>query len=381
MRRGTTGEDCSADRGTASRSPFRSMRMETFSEYSAWLLPVGLTAVGLIVGILVERFLLGRLRRVARDTPWEWDDFVVDSLGHAPTLLLTAAGAYAGLLVSDFPLARQTLTVAMPALLIFAATVVAAKLVGGLVRYSTSRPGSALPGSALFTNIAKVLVYTVGVVIILQTLDIPITPLITGLGIGGIAVALALQPTLSNVFAGIQVLAARQLSVGDYIRLDTGEEGYVVDIKWRTTTIEGLFDDHEIVVPNSKLADAIVTNYHLPRKVLWLDCDVGVGYESDLEEVERVSLEVAAEVTRQFSGNVRGLEPALRFHTFGDSSVDFTVRIPVEEFSRQFRVRHEYVKRLHARYRDAGINIPFPIRTVNLPESLRPGGEGRDTGF
>jgi small-conductance mechanosensitive channel len=351
--------------------------MEFFAEYSAWFLPIGLTAAGFVVGLVLERLLLGRLRRAARKTAWEWDDFVVESLGHSPTLLFTAAGAYAGLLVADLPLARQTLNRTMPVLLILAGTVVAARLVGGLVRYVTSRPGSALPASSLFTNLARVLVYLIGVVIILQSLDIPITPLVTTLGIGGLAVALALQPSLSIVFAGFQVPAARQVSPGDYIRLDSGEEGYVLDIKWRNTTIQGLFDDHEIVVPNSKLADAIVTNYYLPRKVLWLRCDVGVGYESDLEKVEAVSLEVAHDVVRQFSGNVRGLEPALRFHTFGDSSVNFTIRIPVEEFSGQFRVRHEYVKQLHARYREEGINIPFPIRTLQLPETLRfsPGGQ------
>ena len=351
--------------------------MEFFSEYAAWFLPVGITAAGFLIGLIVEHFLLGRLRHAASETAWEWDDFVVKSLGHTPTLLFTAAGAYVGLLVADYALARETLNRTMLVLLILAGTAVAARLLGALVSYSTSRPGSTLPASSLLTNLARVFVYLIGLVIILQSLDIPITPLITTLGIGGLAVALALQPTLSNVFAGFQMLAARQVSAGDYIRLDSGEEGYVLDIKWRNTTIQGLFNDHEIVVPNSKLADAIVTNYHLPRRVLWLRCEVGVGYESDLEKVEAVSLEVAHDVIRQFSGNVRGLEPALRFHTFGDSSVDFTIRIPVEEFSRQFRVRHEYVKHLHARYRDEGINIPFPIRTLQLQEKLpfNPGGQ------
>jgi small-conductance mechanosensitive channel len=344
--------------------------MEFFSEYSAWFLPIGITAAGFLIGLTVQHLLVGRLRHAASETAWEWDDFAVKSLGHAPTLLFTAAGAYVGLRVADYALVLETLNHTMLVLLILAGTAVAARLVGGLVSYSTSRPGSSLPASSLLTNLARAFVYLIGVVIILQSLNIPITPLVTTLGIGGLAVALALQPTLSNVFAGFQMLAAGQVSAGDYIRLDSGEEGYVLDIKWRNTTIQGLFDDHEIVVPNSKLADAIVTNYYLPRKVLWLRCDVGVGYESDLEKVEAVSLEVAHDVVRRFSGNVRGLEPALRFHTFGDSSVDFTVRMPVEEFSGQFRVRHEYVKQLHARYRDEGINIPFPIRTLVLPQAL-----------
>ncbi len=162
--------------------------MEFFAEYSAWFLPIGITAAGFVVGLVVERLLLGRLRRAARETAWEWDDFVVGSLGHAPTLLFTAAGAYVGLLVADYAMA-ETLNRIMAVLLIVAGTAVAARLVGGLVRYSTSRPGSTLPSSSLLTNLAKVLVYLVGVVIILQNLDIPITPLVTGLGIGGLAVA------------------------------------------------------------------------------------------------------------------------------------------------------------------------------------------------
>ncbi len=344
--------------------------MQLFSEYSSWFLPVGITVTGFVIGLAVERFLLGRLRRAARNTTREWDDFVLASLGHAPTLLLTAAGAYVGLLVADYDL-TDALNRAMLVLLILAGTTVASRLAGGLARRAMRRPGSAFPASSLFTALAKVLVYLVGATMILQSLGIAITPLVTTLGIGGLAVAFALQPTLSNFFAGVQVLAARQVSTGDYIRLDSGEEGHVHDIKWRNTTLMGRLDDHEIVVPNSKLADAIVTNYHLPRRIMWMRCEVGVGYESDLERVEDVSLDVARDVTREFSGNVRGLEPALRFHTFGDSSVDFVVRIPVEEFIQQFRVRHEFVKRLHARYREEGINIPFPIRTVHLPEALR----------
>jgi small-conductance mechanosensitive channel len=189
--------------------------MEFFSEYSVWFLPIGITAAGFLIGLIVEHLLLGRLRRAASETAWEWDDFVVKSLGHAPTLLFTAAGAYVGLLVADYALARETLNRAMLVLLILAGTAVAARLVGALVSYSTSRPGSSLPSSSLLTNLARVFVYLIGIVIILQSLEIPITPLITTLGIGGLAVALALQPTLSNVFAGFQMLAAGQVSAGD----------------------------------------------------------------------------------------------------------------------------------------------------------------------
>ncbi|MDT8435982.1 MAG: mechanosensitive ion channel family protein, partial [Gemmatimonadota bacterium] len=286
-------------------------------------------------------------------------------LGHAPLLLLTALGAWAaaGLALPD-DVSRRWLDAALTALIVIAVTTVAARAAATGVRRWVRRSSSTLPAGSLMANLVRFVVWLLGGLVLLQSLGIEITPIITGLGIGGLAVALALQPTLANLFSGFQILASRQVGAGDYIRLESGEEGYVTEVRWRNTAIEGLFDDHEVVVPNSKLADSIVTNYHLPRRVIWTRCDVGVHYDSDLEEVERVTLAAAREIVSEASGQVDGLEPVLRFHTFGDSSIDLTVRIPVEEFALQFPVRHEFVKRLHRRYREHGITIPYPIRTV-----------------
>jgi hypothetical protein len=118
--------------------------MEFFSEYSAWFLPIGITAACFVMGLTVEHLLLGRLRRAARETAWEWDDFVVESLGHAPTLLLTAAGAYVGLLVADYALA-ETLNRTMLVLLILAGTAVAARLVGGWCATRRAVPAAPFP--------------------------------------------------------------------------------------------------------------------------------------------------------------------------------------------------------------------------------------------
>lgn len=339
---------------------------------SDWLLPAGLILSGALAGVLVERIVFRRLRELAKRTATRWDDILLRSLGHVPLILGTAAGIYAALLAADVgPAIRAAFEKTLAVTVIAAATLVAARMAGVMVDSLAERSAAGLPGSSLLSNIARLLVALLGLFVILQSLEIPITPLITGLGLGGLAVALALQPTLANLFSGFQIIAARQVAKGDYIRLDTGDEGYVVDIKWRNTTIKGLYDDHEIVVPNSKLADSIVTNYYLPRKRLWVSCDVGVSYASDLERVEEVSLDVAREVVRDVLGDAAKEEPVLRFHTFGDSSIVFTIRIPVDEFANQFLVRHEFVKRLHARYEREGIVIPFPIRTLELPESVR----------
>src|SRR5262249_16602668 len=150
-------------------------------------------------------------------------------------------------------------------------------------------------------------------------------PILTALGVGGLAVALALQDTLSNLFAGFYVAIARQVRLHDYIKLNTGEEGYVTDITWRSTTVRTL-GNNMIIIPNAKLAQAVVTNYYLPEKRLWVPVVVSVSYSSDIEKVERVLLEEATHAAGQIPGLLADPAPSVRFEPgFGDSALGFTV--------------------------------------------------------
>ena len=176
---------------------------------------------------------------------------------------------------------------------------------------------------------------------------------------------MALQEPLANLFAGFHILMSKQVRPGDYVRLQTGEEGYVMDISWRNTTIRQL-PNNVVIVPNSKLASIIVTNYYLPQQEMSVLVQVGVGYDSDLEKVEKVTIEVAKEVMREVPGGVPEFEPFIRYHTFGDFSIDFTVILRAREFVDQYLVKHEFIKRLHRRYQQEGIEIPFPIRTIYM---------------
>ena len=139
------------------------------------------------------------------------------------------------------------------------------------------------------------------------------------MGIGGLAVALALQDTLSNLFSGLQIIASRQVRIGDYVKLNTGEEGYVTDITWRNTTIRAI-PDNMIIVPNSKLASTILTNYHQPAKVMSVIVQIGVSYDSDLAKVEKITLEVAKEILREIEGGIPDFEPFIRYHTLDRKS-------------------------------------------------------------
>jgi small-conductance mechanosensitive channel len=220
-----------------------------------------------------------------------------------------------------------------------------------------------LPVSSLTRSIAWGLVAVIGLLVILNGLGLSITPMLTALGVGGLAVALALQEPLANFFAGLFLTLAGQVRVGDYVKLDSGEEGYVADFSWRSTRLR-MLANNLILVPNARLAQAIVVNHHLPARDLAVLVEVGVDYSSDLAHVESVVADVGREVMTVVSGGVADFVPFIRYHTFADSSINFTVILRAAEFTDQYLVKHEFIKRLHERFSREHIVIPFPIRTL-----------------
>ena len=226
----------------------------------------------------------------------------------------------------------------------------------------------ALPVSSLTRNIAWVLIAVLGLLVILNGLGLSIAPMLTALGVGGLAVALALQEPLADFFAGLFLTLAGQIRLGDYVKLDSGQERYVVDFSWRPTRLR-MLANNLVIVPNAKLAQAIVVNNQLPSQGLAVLVEVGVDYASDLAHVERVVTEVGRAVMADVPGGVADFEPFIRFHTFADSSINFTVILRGREFVDQYLIKHEFVKRLHTCFNQEGIVIPLPIRTLTQREA------------
>ncbi|MBZ8180993.1 mechanosensitive ion channel family protein [Oscillatoria salina IIICB1] len=189
----------------------------------------------------------------------------------------------------------------------------------------------------------------------------------TALGVGGVSIGLALQNTLANLFSGLNIITSKKVRPGDYIKLETGEEGYVRDIAWRYTIIRE-YNENLIVIPNSKLVSATFKNYTLPKKEMLLPIECSVSYGSDLDKVEAVTLEVAMEVMKYVPGGVPNFEPFLRYHKFDYFSINFTIYLKVKKFIDHLIVRHEFLKRLYRRYQWEGIKIPFPIKAGYLSE-------------
>jgi len=220
---------------------------------------------------------------------------------------------------------------------------------------------------SIVKGISKVVILGIGSLVILGTLGISITPIIASLGITSLAVALALQPTLENFFSGVQLVIDKPIRVGDYIELDSGEQGFVEKIGWRSTWIK-MLPNNVVIMPNSKLSQSKIINYYYPEKELSVPVDVGVHYNSDLEHVENVTLEVAKQILVSHKWGVDTYEPFVVYHTFDSSSINFTVMLRAEEYFNRFFIKSAFIKALHKRYAQEGIVIPYPIRAINTQQ-------------
>jgi small-conductance mechanosensitive channel len=323
-----------------------------------WVQLTGFGLAGIVVGMLVERVVFARVSRFTATTRYKWDDVLLRSMSGLLTIWFGAIGLYVALSLSDVelgPLARAAFTIVL-----FGSVAIAGmRFAGGVVEIVSGQALGMTRSPTLVANLARLIVAVLGLVLILQNLGIDITPLITALGIGGLAVALALQDTLGNLFAGVHIILSRQVRPFDHVRLSTGDEGKVIDVRARNTTIE-TGDGSLLVVPNSTLATSIFKNHTLPTPLHWVTVDATVSYENDLERVERVTLDVAREVLAQVEGGVVEQEPTALFRAFGPTGVDLTLRVQVRDFPHAGRVRHELVKRLHRRFAAEGVGVPHP---------------------
>jgi small-conductance mechanosensitive channel len=176
-----------------------------------------------------------------------------------------------------------------------------------------------------------------------------------------------LQETLSNLFAGLYLLADRPVSPGDYIKLDSGQEGYVIQISWRSTRMRTQANN-VVFVPNSTMAKAVITNYSMPELRVSVTIPVRVAYGSDPRLVEKVLLDVTREAAQEgFPGLLLDPPPSVTLSPgFGESSLDFSLNLNVQRFEDQVPVQSELRKRILARFAAQGIIVPFPTRTVGL---------------
>lgn len=333
------------------------------------LIPSAIAIVSVVILVIVRGIAFRVLHKWAGKTESYLDDIIISSLRTPSIYWCVAIGLYIGIAVSELPPKYIIyISKAIHVIVILSITIATANLAGRIFTNYIQKSNLPIPTTGLAYGILKGTIIILGLLIILSVLGISITPLITALGVGGLAVALALQDTLANLFAGIHILVERSIRVGDFIKLESGQEGYVEDITWRTTRIR-MLPNNMVIIPNSKLSQSLVTNYYLPEKRMSLLIPIGVSYSSDPEKVERILVEEAKNAVGAIPGLLGDPEPFVRFIPgFGDSSLDFTLICQVQEFVDQYLAQHELRKRIFKRFQAEGIEIPFPHRTVYIRE-------------
>lgn len=335
--------------------------------------------IGIAVAIFVASFaiaqiiiwLTGGLKQLTKKTKTNLDDEIIHALARPIRVIFFFAGLFGGsyYLFPDFAIKSVGFLRMFALVMILVGAYVLARVVRAFFTWyaqDVARKANQKVDDTLFKFLRKfvgAVLYAIAIMILLDQVGVEIGPLLAGLGIAGLAVALALQDTLSNVFSAVYIAADRPLKIGDWIELDSGEKGYVEDIGWRSSRIR-TWDNNLVVIPNSKLANTIFTNYESPEKEMSVLVPVGVAYNSDLEKVENVSLDVAKHILQTVEGGIPDFEPVVRFHTYGDSSINFNVILRVKDRVSQFLVKHEFVKALKKRFDKEGIEIPFPQRDV-----------------
>lgn len=341
------------------------MMIEFLTPYMEYIIAIVILIVFILIAKLSYFILKRYVSKIVAETKTRLDNLLLSALKRPIYYIIILVGVYFSLSSLNFlgyaDLAKTTFLILGVVLAIF----VTVRVVNTLITYYATKAVTRAQRTALFSikNIINIFIFVLAFLILLNQLDIEITPLIAGLGIGGLAIALALQSTLSNYFAGLYITTDRSIKIGDYIELENGLKGYVEKIGWRSTKVRTL-PNNLVIVANSKLAEMIVTNYYDPTEEMNVILKCGVSYDSDLKKVEKVTVETAKKVLKTVEGGVKDFEPFIFYNTFGDSNIEFSIILRVQNFVAQYKITHEFIKELMHAYRKNKIEIAYPWRNI-----------------
>ena len=340
------------------------MEKTLLNTFLIWGIPVLILAAGILVGWLFKKIIHYKLKNLTQKTQWKGDDIALKAVESQILPWIALAALYIAFknleIVEPFkPYFDRFILVAI----ILSITFALKNLLVGILNEWSKKQGRGFPSTKIFTNLIKIIIITVGILIALESLNISITPMLTALGIGGLAISLALKDTLSDLFSGLHILLSKKVQPGDFIEVDGGIRGYITNITWRNTTMLER-TNNVISIPNSRISAAIVRNYDIEDASFSVRIPIGVSYSSNLDNVEKITHEVALAVQKEIGGAVKGFDPIVRFFEFGDSSINLKVYFQAKQYGDHHELKHEFIKRLHNRYEAEGIVIPFPIRTI-----------------
>ena len=347
-----------------------------------WLGPAtagAIALIGIVAAFVFHKLIFPLIVRFTHRTPTDLDSRLVKSVRWPTTLGFVVLGIYLAFTVPlDLTESQQSQvdTVGQALGVMIVITVVVGLLSSAIDWYLASLATSAtrvvdLRLLPLIRRVGGVIIYAIGGLLLMDVLGINISPLIAGLGLGGLAVALAIQPTLANLFAGTYVMTEGVIATGDYIQLENGLQGYVVEVGWRSTRIRD-WHNNLVVVPNSKFAETIITNFQQPTNAVNVYFECGTSYDSDLYRVEEICLEVMDTIIDSHPMAIKEYGKYFAFDNFGDSNVNFWLFVQATDRLGSFVVQSDMMKLLHKRFQEEGIVINYPVRTLQFPEGWTP---------
>ncbi len=210
---------------------------------------------------------------------------------------------------------------------------------------------------------ARIVLYVIGFLMVLSSVGFDVTPALATLGIGSAAVGFALQGTVTDFLAGIMIAADQPVSVGDYIKLDEVNQGWVLSIGWRATRLLTRYDMH-VIVPNSKLAQAVFINTSRPREECRFQPIIMIGFNEDLDHVVRVASDVADQVQKEDPRAIHSFKAFAWVEQFQQGYVEVRAWLCAKNYDAHFGLRDAYLRRVHKRLRELSIPIVNPVRTL-----------------
>ncbi|MFH1210064.1 MAG: mechanosensitive ion channel family protein [archaeon] len=211
----------------------------------------------------------------------------------------------------------------------------------------------------LFHKFSRIAFAIIGFILILHVWHVNITPFLASLGVAGIVLAFALQSTLGNIFGGISMILDKNVSVGDTIKLSSGESGVVEDVGIRSTKVRS-FDNEIYIIPNGKLADSIIQNYAQPDISERIVIDFGVAYGTNPEKVRKIIVDVM----KKHKEVMKKPEPKVVIVEMGDFALKLQAIFWVDSYKKRFDVKTDLVENIYNALNKNKIEIPFPTQTV-----------------
>lgn len=326
----------------------------------------GILALSIILGKIAYYVITNFIKVFTKKTETVADDMLIEVAEHPAIFLIFIIGFYIAYKYLTLSLEiEKTFFNIVLVMLIFTMTWFFTRLIDGIIKYylvpfsqktQTDLDDALIP---ILRRLSKIVLIFIAAIIVLDKFGYNVTSLVAGLGIGGLAVALAAQETLSNVFGGITILTDKPFSLGDRVKV-AGTEGFVKEIGMRSTKITTL-DGSELVVPNSNIAKDIIENV-AREKERRVKLVLGVEYNTPTKKLEK-AVDIIKKIVLDEKGTKKE-ECMVFFDEFAESSLNIVVIYWITDLKRIFEVKSAINFKIKQAFEKEKIEFAFPTRTI-----------------